>query len=224
MKSLHLWSGGLDSTACLVKRLRETNNDVTALYVEVVGHESKTWCENGAIARLKSRLEHRYRNFELVTAPIAALSPISSSQNVRRSVQPLFWLYAALGTTLGNTFTDLTVGYVKGDSAVEFLPDIKKMWLAQQRMQYGSAKPIPLLTPLRTWDKPRIIRYLKSVEAADSIKLLDSVWTCEDPKRDHLLCLSGFRACGECTPCKTAMRAGLFKLKDTDKGMYGRKA
>ena len=57
MKTLILWSGGLDSTYCLLKLIDSYSHDIITLYVDLECNYKKSWIEKGTITSIQEDLK-----------------------------------------------------------------------------------------------------------------------------------------------------------------------
>jgi 7-cyano-7-deazaguanine synthase in queuosine biosynthesis len=200
-----LLSGGLDSTACLFKLLEETKNDVHTFYVEVDNNDHKAWCEKESIRRIR---ELKTRDFTHHTATKFEIYGTS-----KQGLQPFMWMTA--GALMLNKIDGprkrLCIGYTQGDSATNDIDAIKDEWVAMWKMIGDGARMPPLYLPLLKRTKMQSMDYLRRLEQKKGIKIIENLWTCEDPQRVHGPDFSGYRACKKCIPCTRGLEIGFVK-------------
>lgn len=207
------WSGGLDSTAALVKILRDTDWEVTTLYVDLDNNWSKSRCEERAIKALKPVLEKTYRGF----THLVNESKIEA-HNGFGFRQPPVWLlhaiYSAASLTDNHKDVRIVLGWIRGDEVIGILDQIRCMvdniWniMCDQR-------PVPVIElPLIRSTKHNSVRMLRSEEKRHAISICSHMWTCEHPHHIQSPVMSGYVMCGLCTPCKRAGKIGLYDMKD----------
>lgn len=124
MKLLIPWSGGLDSTALIYRRLRE-GHEVTAVRFALENNEKQTAGEELAVESLsryfKQELDDKC-SFEHAKAPFACVHLSGGS-----FVQPVLWgsFLGIAASTLGD-FDAIEMAYVLNDDACSYLPEISR--------------------------------------------------------------------------------------------------
>jgi len=185
MNTLVAWSGGLDSTA-LIDYLLKKGDRVSSIYIEVPGNGDKCKREQRAIDRMTSYFS-RYSFEHLGTTTI---SPYSGS--VLAMKQPLLWL-TGLVYALNSQHDSVAIGYVMGDCAISYLPDIRSIWDSFSAL---SDRQLPPLTfPLIKKDKTDLWK-----DIPDEVK--PHITWCES----HAAIIA---PCGECHPCRRALFEGI---------------
>lgn len=197
-------SGGLDSTACLFKLLEETKDDVHTFYVKLENNDRKVWCENEAIKRIRELKTREFTHHHGSEFDIRGTSP--------NGVQPFLWMTASIFmlNKLEGKRKRLCIGYTAGDSAVEYLADLKAHWEYMWGWM-GDGKLIPMYLPLEKRTKMQSMDYLRRLEYTKGYGIIEHLWTCEDPQRFHGPNGSGYRACKKCIPCERGLEIGLVQ-------------
>ena len=185
MKILIPWSGGLDSSALIYKRLSE-GHEVTAVRFELQNNREQSKAEADAVRRIGHILRDDF-NFSLSFSDAA--DPAASIELFFGGyVQPAVWasllgFYAASRGSIDA----VEMAYVMRDDAISFLPEIsrqfKNSYIIAGRSDSKSCPkisfPLIKLTKAELWASlPRRIRY--------------SIHFCEYSDR----------ACGQCSSCK----------------------
>lgn len=194
--TLLLLSGGLDSTTCLFNLLRETDDEIHTIYVDVENNNIKSWCETNALNNIIP-IARKIRNFEHSKS-----IKIDISRGEAVGIQSMLWMLSAAMTmnTLSGTSRRLCLGYTMGDSELEYgnsSSNWKYIW-----SQVGAKKKLPsLYMPLAEKTKAQSIDYLLKQEELLSEGIIKYIWTCEEPELIHYTSYSGYRVCGKCKPC-----------------------
>ncbi len=206
MKKYHtlvLFSGGLDSTTCLFKLLSQTKDEVSTIYVDLDNNDKKSWCERLAVDLLYNRGEKHFRKIKEHTVAKASISGGPGGERGGLAQPPIWMMHAAF--KLSQTKTKLTkrlcVGYTRGDCAVNALDDIKAMWKSIWSMI--NSDPVPeIYTPLIRSTKLNSKNFLRRLERDhQGLKILNTLWVCEEPKQVVSSKFVGYKPCGKCIPC-----------------------
>jgi len=204
--TLILLSGGLDSTTCLFKLLGQTKDEITTLYVDVSNNSAKSWCERLAITRLRDRAEEHIR--EISHKHIETPATINGSVNGGLGQPPLWMLHAAYALSGADSKLEkrLCVGYTRGDCAIKRLDEITQMWSSIWTMI--SVAPVPeIYTPLIRSTKNNSQNFLKKLERDHKgLKIINTLWVCEEPDNVVTSKFIGYKPCGRCFPCKRAQK------------------
>lgn len=212
-------SGGLDSTACLLKLLTETKDDVHTFYVDLDNNEYKAWCEKEAIDRLIKECESTkgkkdtsspdsLRSFTHHTG-----SKFEIHGTCERGLQPYLWMTSAslMLNKIEGKGKRLCIGYTHGDSATENLDMIKDQWEKIWGMISDPNKRPPLYLPLVKRTKAQSMDYIRRIEHQYNIQVINKLWTCEFPQRVVGPDFSGYRACKDCLPCQRGLEIGFVQ-------------
>lgn len=188
MKTLVMWSGGIDSTYTIAKLLKETPVDVHAHHIYLVNSENRHIAENKAVAALLPKLE--------------AIRPFTFSQSrIDHSRLPGFPF-------------DMAVVCFEAGVISRVIPEIKR-WTIGTHEQEGHWKErweiIKGATRAACWpyDAPEfflhgITKKENEMTYLEKMGLLSECWYCREPKGD--------RVCGQCKTCAEVRLAALSNL------------
>lgn len=185
MKSVFvLMSSGVDSTY-LALRLLNAGFAVKAGYVEICNNRSKTNAELHALDALSSLIQAQFPRFQYHNTIYRAYNLTSSASNLRFKQVPYF-LHAL---TIAPATDYRALGYVRGDSAIRSLENIRQVYNSYKLICHSNFAP--LVFPIKNIGKPSILHYMKA--QYPSI-LKHCVW-CANPLGQD------FIPCGSCSPC-----------------------
>lgn len=165
MKIIIPWSGGLDSSALIYKRLAE-GHEVIAVRFELQNNREQSKAEADAVRRIGHILRDDSNfnlNFNDAADPAASIELSFGGY-----IQPAVW--ASLLGLYAASYVDIDaveMAYVMRDDAVSFLPEISKQFRNSHAIAARSDKscpkisfPLIKLTKSELWDSlPRRIRY-----------------------------------------------------------------
>lgn len=211
-RKIIFWSGGLDSTACLLWALEENNknhspkNKVEAAYVEISNNHPKNICEQNARDNMKWLINDNIGNFELLNLGRIELN--RASGGVQSDIWRLysFCLANEYASNTDNAELTFIYGYVRGDT-LKVDPYLKecKEYFSKVLTPKGHKIKINVIAPFKDKTKDDIGKFIVKKEKEYNIKLVDKLWTCESPIIEHNPNFSGYRACGTCLPCKKSL-------------------
>ena len=210
-RPLLLFSGGLDSTYCLLSLLDKSDVDLLVVRNEAVGL-LKIKAEDIARKYIidycnrlsnEGKIPYRIRNINIVDSHYNLYSQRDCFG------QPGIWMDAAIRHFDTDKHQYLAVGYCLGDQISAFLSNIRKWWKAMYRVRRAVLfEKVPdVKFPLMTISKVRMISILKQT---GNEEVLSYIWTCELPvekKKSPRSKKLDFIPCGCCTPCKNLARA-----------------
>jgi 7-cyano-7-deazaguanine synthase in queuosine biosynthesis len=184
-----MYSGGLDSTAMLVKLLEETKDELRVHHIRLANREQRSAAEQAAVERIVAWCRERYRPFrysesaldfaELQAIPIDYLCVAFVACNV------------AIDTPGCNR---IAVAALARDT------DIENRSARQRRVfdaMYDSYRYRKLGEPDMQWIYPVYHATKRELAAALPRELLEMTWSCRRPVR----AAEGFRPCGSCKAC-----------------------
>ena len=194
-----LWSGGLDSTYLILKRLREGYN-INAYYVEILNNEKKTIAEKKAIQQITEQLLKDYpKTFYVHPNPVMKNYINLGDNDPFKLTQPVLWLLAIpVIMSYGVTYEKIEISYIMYDDALSYMEDAKSFLKSLNgfnngEYSYESIVSYPLIKKL----KKEIYYEMKN----DPImkKYIDLTWSCEAPifKGKKII------PCKSCEPCKS---------------------
>lgn len=186
-----LWSGGLDSTAMLIKYLRD-GYEVEALYVVVENNDTKVKTELEAIRKLIPIIRERHGDFSF--DKIATVHIHRGHEGNMRIKQALIWLFGLLNTELAG-FNEVAIGYVIGDVAISYIPDLQRTWQSFNALMINLTddRIPPLVFPVSKLQKDELKRFYITDE------MYSHIVSCEIPT-------PAGGSCGHCEACKTRAR------------------
>lgn len=193
------WSGGLDSTAMML-RLLKAGHHVVSCYVEVENNEAKTKRERFAIDRMRpwflNTFPEQYTDF----------GEIGKIKLARGAGENMSMAYSFLLTPfLCGSHNDgeiIALGYVMGDDAISYLPEIEALYKAFNPF---SSHQIQVEFPLKQAHKKELAHEL----AREG--LLNAVTWCESWKEDD--------NCGRCVPCKISALHNIRPVPEMDEDL-----
>jgi 7-cyano-7-deazaguanine synthase in queuosine biosynthesis len=219
---LVLWSGGLDSTACLVKLLRDTDWDITTLYVDVENNRIKSWCEEQSILVMADQLTKAYRPFKMVTDNIFLKNASSMPGGL---MQPNIWMlhasYASSRIAIDHDQVKVALGWIRGDDALNHLEDIKSVFAANWQVMAPDDQVPEIVLPVVNSTKRNVLNLLRTEDQKRETTIKNHIWFCETPKQIVSNSYNGYEACGECGPCE---RWSKLNTKETSTDLLTLKA
>jgi 7-cyano-7-deazaguanine synthase in queuosine biosynthesis len=179
---LVMWSGGVDSTYLIQYLLDNSNDTVCAVYARLVNNKAKIKMELAAIKKMVPILKEKYGSRFTYWKNGSDIH--LSTGNHATYVQPLVWAFC--GLLAGNNIDKVAIGYVLGDDAISYIPDL----VAFRNAISQFCNPLPeLCFPLIKHHKKNVYDWLH----APLRKL--AVW-CENPSDKD------FKHCGKCNACR----------------------
>jgi 7-cyano-7-deazaguanine synthase in queuosine biosynthesis len=215
MKRIVLFSGGLDSTTCLLKAIEnmKKNDQLFLYYFDLGNNSTKSWCEKNAINAILAELKLENlidKNLEVNYQSIGTVDDINGYVGAIPP-QSLMWL-DRLKVVLHDYINDIKsnnleiyLGYTKGDDAINMIDLIEKYWDASVESLYNVK--CPLYYPVMGMSKRGEVSYILEFENKNNLDVLQKTWTCENPKLIHTRYVSGYEQCSECIPCKRMKKA-----------------
>lgn len=215
MKRIVIFSGGLDSTTCLLKAVANTkkNDQLFLYYFELGNNVTKTWCEKNAINAMLEELKSENLIDHKITVDFQVLGQVSDINQYCGSIPPqtMLWLdrlkielHKYVDDVKSNN-VEIYLGYTKGDDATALIDQIEKYWNASCDALYGLE--CPLYYPVIETSKQEEVSYILEFEKNNNVDILNKTWTCEVPKLYHTRHISGYEQCGACKPCKRMKKA-----------------
>lgn len=197
MKIFAFWTGGMDSTA-MILRLLAAGHEVHAGYVEIMNNPEKTKRERAAIQNLLPKIQERYPEFVLVERVAKTECSVGPVHYPSFKQLPSF-VFAAVQYAGG--YDQIALGYVMNDDEISFLSEIRELFETSFRLTIQSDIKIPeIIFPMTKTSKHEIHN--------DLGELFEFVTWCEEENLPE-----GHRNCGECTPCRK-MIALRLSVKD----------
>ncbi|QZI90337.1 hypothetical protein MYOV003v1_p0013 [Vibrio phage 207E48.1] len=181
-----LWSGGLDSNVLLLLAI-EANCDIRLVTVssqQLPNSEAEEW-NRGVVYRELQRLypDAQMRRTEVKSPDMLGGYHLAQLQ---------MWVIAMMSIKPTNTFL---VGYVMGDEAVSFIPDIENLWGA---LAFNRKYDVKLAFPLVKAHKEEMQEYVRE----RGLTYLNMY--CENPHWSGLGQTGHPVACGVCPSCLRA--------------------
>jgi 7-cyano-7-deazaguanine synthase in queuosine biosynthesis len=187
-----MFSGGLDSTAMLVKLLTETRDDLRVHHVRMVNREGRAQAEQAAVESIVEWCASRYRPFRYSesTLDFADLEAIP--------IDFLSIAYVACQVAVDTPgCTRIAVGTLARD-----LDEIKRSVSATQRRVFETMYEVYRARKVGEervdWIYP--VYELSKAQVASLLppELRALTWSCRRP----LSTSSGYQICGTCKPCR----------------------
>ena len=192
MTTLAMLSGGLDSTAMLVKLLAETGDALRVHHIRMVNREGRDRAEQRAVEAIVEYCRARYRPFRYSESALdfSALEAIP--------IDYISIAFVACQVAIDTPgCSRIAVGSLAADT------DIVNRTARQKRVfevMYECYRARKLGEPKVEWVLPVYDTPKGVLAAALPQELLDLTWSCRTP-------LEGFKACGVCKACR--VRQGL---------------
>jgi 7-cyano-7-deazaguanine synthase in queuosine biosynthesis len=192
MTTLAMFSGGLDSTAMLVKLLAETGDELRVHHIRMVNNEWRDAAEQRAVEAIVAWCRKRYRPFRYSESGLdfSALEAIP--------IDYLSIAFVACQVAIDTPGCDrIAVGSLCTDT------DIVNRSARQKRVfdeMYACYRARKLGEPKVEWIYPVYHTPKAALAAGLAPELVDLTWSCRTP-------LEGLRPCGTCKACR--VRQGL---------------
>jgi 7-cyano-7-deazaguanine synthase in queuosine biosynthesis len=187
-----MFSGGLDSTAMLVRLLKEGKDDLRVHHIRMQNREGRAEAEQGAVESILAWCRNRYRPFRYSESGLdfAALEAIP--------IDYLSVAYVACQVAIDTPGCNrIAVGTLARD-----LDEVKRSVTAAQRTvfraMYECYRARKLGDPALEWIYPVYALNKAQVASLLEPELRGLTWSCRRPVRVP----GGFRVCGSCKPCR----------------------
>jgi len=187
-----MYSGGLDSTAMLVRLLTETTDDLRVHHIRMVNREGRADAEQAAVEAILEWCRRRYRPFRYSESGLdfTALEAIP--------IDYLSVAFVACQVAIDTPgCTRIAVGTLARD-----LDEIKRSVTAAQRRVFGAMyecyRARKLGEPAVEWIYPVYALSKPQIAALLEPEVRRLTWSCRRP----VSTLAGFRVCGTCKPCR----------------------
>jgi 7-cyano-7-deazaguanine synthase in queuosine biosynthesis len=190
-----MFSGGLDSTAMLVKLLAETTDELRVHHIRMVNKEGRERAEQRAVEAIVAYCRRHYRPFRY------SESALEFAELEAIPIDYLSIAFVACQVAIDTPgCTRVAVGALEADT------DIVNRTARQRRVfdaMYECYRARKLGEPQLEWIFPVYHAAKAELAAALPQELLDLTWSCRRPVETA----DGFRPCLACKACKT--RQGL---------------
>ena len=197
MKTLVMWSGGIDSTYVLAKLLSDTTDEVHAHHIYLVNHEGRHVEENNAIKKLMTKLKE-IRDFSF------SESMIDNS----RLPNPGSFDMAEVCMRAGVAVKSLYLGgweadrWVIGTTLEENHNWTRWEWIYP--LFLGAKWSPNNKIPKTEWELMPMVPKHEEMQYLDSFGLLEDTWYCRRPVKGNV--------CGACKTCAEVRYAILDNL------------
>jgi 7-cyano-7-deazaguanine synthase in queuosine biosynthesis len=192
MATLVMFSGGLDSTAMLVKLLAQTTDELRVHHIRMRNQEKRDLAEQRAVEAVLAWCRARYRSFRY------SESGLEFSQLEAIPIDYLSIAFVACHVAIDTPgCTRIALGALAADT------DIANRSARQRRVfdeMYACYRARKLGEPQVEWVYPVYHTPKAELAAALPQELLDLTWSCRTP-------VEGLRPCLTCKACKA--RQGL---------------
>lgn len=190
--TLVMFSGGLDSTAVLVRLLAETDDDLRVHHIRMVNREDRADAEQRAVEAIVAWCQDRYRPFRY------SESGLDFSGLGAIPIDYLAVAFVACQVAIDTPgCTRIAVGTLARD-----LDEIKRSVCANQRRvfdaMYECYRARKLGEPAMQWTYPVYALTKPQIAALLPAELRALTWSCRRPVR----IAADFRPCGVCKPCR----------------------
>jgi 7-cyano-7-deazaguanine synthase in queuosine biosynthesis len=193
--TLVMFSGGLDSTAMLVRLLNETADELRVHHIRMANKEERDRAEQRAVGAIVAYCRRHYRPFRY------SESGLEFGELEAIPIDYLSIAFVACQVAIDTPgCTRVAVGALAADT------DIVNRTARQRRVfdaMYECYRARKLGEPQLEWIFP--VYHAAKAELADALpaELLDLTWSCRRPVQTA----DGFRPCWSCKACKA--RQGL---------------
>ena len=195
MTTLVMFSGGLDSTAMLVRLLEQTPDPLRVHHIRLVNQEGRADAEQAAVERIVAWCGERYRPFRY------SESALDFAQLQAIPIDYLCVAFVACQVAIDTPGCDrIAVAALDRDT------DIENRSARQRRVfevLYDCYRARKLGEPRVEWVYPVYRETKQALAARLPRELLELTWSCRRPLREG----AGWRACGACKACLA--RAGI---------------
>jgi len=192
MTTLVMFSGGLDSTAMLVKLLAETGDALRVHHIRMSNKEKRDLAEQRAVEGILAWCRARYRPFRY------SESGLDFTELQAIPIDYLSIAFVACQVAIDTPgCTRVAIGALAADT------DIANRSARQRRVfeeMYACYRAVKLGEAQVDWIYPVYHAPKAELAAALPQELLDLTWSCRRP-------VGGFKPCGACKACKA--RQGL---------------
>ena len=189
MTTLVMFSGGLDSTAMLVKLLAETAEELRVHHIRMANRENRAEAEQAAAERIVAWCRERYRPFRY------SQSALDFGELEAIPIDYLCVAFVACQVAIDTPGCDrIAVAALARDT------DIENRSARQRRVfdaLYECYRARKLGEPRVEWIYPVYHAAKRELAAALPGELLELTWSCRRPVR----AAAGFRPCGACKAC-----------------------
>jgi 7-cyano-7-deazaguanine synthase in queuosine biosynthesis len=195
MTTLVMFSGGLDSTAMLVRLLEEARDELRVHHIRLANREGRAEAEQAAAERIVGWCRSRYRAFRY------SESALDFAELEAIPIDYLCVAFVACQVAIDTPGCDrIAVAALARDT------DIENRSARQRRVfdtLYECYRARKLGEPRVQWVYPVYHEQKEALAARLPRELLELTWSCRRPLRDG----GGWRACGACKACLA--RAGI---------------
>lgn len=189
MTTLVMFSGGLDSTAMLVKLLTDTDEDLRVHHIRMANREQRAEAEQAAVERIVAWCRDRYRPFRY------SESALDFHELEAIPIDYLCVAFVACQVAIDTPGCNrIAVAALARDT------DIENRAARQRRVfdaLYECYRARKLGEPEVQWVYPVYRATKRELAAVLPRELLEMTWSCRRPARTG----EGFRPCGACKAC-----------------------
>jgi 7-cyano-7-deazaguanine synthase in queuosine biosynthesis len=190
LSTLAMLSGGLDSTAMVVKLLTETDDELRVHHIRLANREGRADAEEQAVRRIVQECARRYRSFRYSESGLdfTALEAIP--------IDYMAVAYVACQVAIDTPGCNrIAVGTLAGDTDEVNRSRRQRQVFAVMHDCYRARRlgepQVEWIYPVHALGKPELARLLPG-------ELLALTWSCRRPLRVG----SGYAACGNCKACR----------------------
>jgi hypothetical protein len=187
-----MYSGGLDSTAMLVRLLRETTDDLRVHHIRMVNREGRADAEQAAVEAILAWCRSRYRPFRY------SESGLDFSTLEAIPIDYVSVAFVACQVAIDTPgCTRIAVGTLARD-----LDEMKRSVTADQRRVFGAMyecyRARKLGEPVVDWIYPVYALTKPQIASLLEPEVRRLTWSCRRPVQTP----AGLRECGTCKPCR----------------------
>lgn len=178
------WSGGFDSTALVIWAF-SNGIPFDTCYFNITNNKNIASIELKRRKKILKKLKKKYSHNPHVEDIIGNTGIVKCKGEL---LLPLTWCCSLLLTMDTNKYSEVHMGYIKGDCFWHVRHEFEKMFYYGQKLKLSGITKIRY--PFEWYNK----QYIKNEYYGYFDDILDLVWYCEAPNGDE--------ACEECVSCK----------------------
>ena len=208
MATLVMFSGGLDSTAMLVRLLAQDEDELRVHHIRMVNREGRDGAEQRAVEAILAWCRAHYRPFRY------SESALDFSELAAIPIDYLSIAFVACQVAIDTPrCTRIAVGSLSTDT------DIVNRSARQQRVfqeMYACYRARKLGEPEVRWVFPVYDTPKADLARGLPPELLDLTWSCRRPVRSE----GGWKPCGACKACHARPKSGFTSRDEAGGGRH----
>ncbi len=197
-KPLVLFSGGIDSSYTVLCLTCE-GTDIDVLSIDKMCHRLKEKMEENARDSVYKHLESFPRSGQVRNKYTHSAHYNNMFNSKASFTQIMPWLHAASVHLDPSIHSCVVLSYLADDDAALVFKEIQKIWKNMMKAMFFNQRQVPLVMPLATHTKQRVLSNLRS----DTGNFEKNLWFCQLPETipQESDAIMKVQACGRCTSC-----------------------